>query len=399
MKISVRLVALLLTVIPLSLSAQTYNQIDEFGNVTTNDESNPNFNPHNNDSSKSSKVIPKGLKVWTIDRKFGDIIKAEPDTLPHLYPNTTLSMGKYGQYNTIGSNYLARQNRIFIDRPASSQFYFTEVYDQAIRQPDQLHFTNTLSPITNLSYDNCGDKTDGEDHLEAKFAVNAGKRVGLGFDLNYAYARGYFSNQAASHFGATIYGSYIGDQYNLHAMFSTYHQKATENGGITDDKYIVHPEAIDQSFSDNEIPTVLSSNWNRNDNLHLFLSHRYNIGFYRKVPMTEEEIKARKFAMESEKEKEQAKQKDKKEPTFAGRPKDAAIVGAEPPRDSTAIDTTRIKVDSQEMLDSLLLAEKRKQAEEDSTMKQVFVPVTSIIHTLEMNKYDRIYQAYGSPND
>ena len=128
-------------------------------------------------------------------------------------------------------------------------------------------------------------------------------------------------------------------------MFSTYHQKATENGGITDDKYIVHPEAIDQSFSDNEIPTVLSSNWNRNDNLHLFLSHRYNIGFYRKVPMTEEEIKARKFAMESEKEKEQAKQKDKKEPTFAGRPKDAAIVGAEPPRASTAIDTTRIKVD------------------------------------------------------
>ena len=151
MKISVRLVALLLTVIPLSLSAQTYNQIDEFGNVTTNDESNPNFNPHNNDSSKQSKIIPKGLKVWTIDRKFGDITKAEPDTLPHLYPNTTLSMGKYGQYNTIGSNYLARQNRIFIDRPASSQFYFTEVYDQAIRQPDQLHFTNTLAPITNLS--------------------------------------------------------------------------------------------------------------------------------------------------------------------------------------------------------------------------------------------------------
>ena len=100
---------------------------------------------------------------------------------------------------------------------------FTEPYSFVYKAPDQLHYTNTLSPITNLSYDNCGDKTDGEDHLEAKFAVNAGKRVGLGFDLNYAYARGYFSNQAASHFGATIYGSYIGDQYNLHAMFSTYH--------------------------------------------------------------------------------------------------------------------------------------------------------------------------------
>ena len=398
---TVRIIALLFTIhYSLFISeAQTFNQIDESGNVTQRDERSRNFNPHNNDTTNAGKEIPRGIYVWTIDRKFGDIRPATVDTIPHLYPTSTLNTGMYGEYNTLGNNYTARQNRIYIDRQEPQQFMFTEPYSFVYKAPDQLHYTNTLSPITNLSYDNCGDKTDGEDHLQAKFAVNAGKRVGLGFDMNYAYARGYFSNQAASHFGATIYGSYIGDQYNLHAMFSTYHQKATENGGITDDKYIVHPEAIDQSFSDNEIPTVLSSNWNRNDNLHLFLSHRYNIGFYRKVPMTEEEIKARKFAMESEKEKEQAKQKDKKEPTFAGRPKDAAIVGAEPPRDSTAIDTTRIKVDSQEMLDSLLLAEKRRQAEEDSTMKQVFVPVTSIIHTLEMNKYDRIYQAYGSPND
>ena len=397
---TVRVCTILLTsfLLPLTSHSQTFNQIDESGNITQRDEnSNRNFNPHNNDTTKAGKEIPRGIYVWTIDRKFGDIRPAAVDTIPHLYPTSTLNTGMYGEYNTTGSNYTARQNRIYIDRPEPQQFMFTEPYSFVYKAPDQLHYTNTLSPITNLSYDNCGDKTDGEDHLEAKFAVNAGKRIGLGFDLNYAYARGYFSNQPVSHFGATIYGSYIGDQYNLHAMFSAYHQKATENGGITDDEYIVHPEAIDQSFNDNEIPTVLSNNWNRNDNLHFFLSHRYNIGFYRKVPMTEAEIKARKFAYESEKEKEQAKQKGKKEPTFAGRPKDAAVVGAEPPRDSTAIDTTRIKVDSQEKLDSLLLAEKQKQAEEDSTMKKEFVPVTSIIHTLEMNKYDRIYQSYGSP--
>lgn len=410
MKISVRLVALLLTVIPLSLSAQTYNQIDEFGNVTTNDESNPNFNPHNNDSSKQSKIIPKGLKVWTIDRKFGDIIKAEPDTLPHLYPNTTLSMGKYGQYNTIGSNYLARQNRIFIDRPASSQFYFTEVYDQAIRQPDQLHFTNTLSPITNLSYDNCGDKTDGEDHLRALFAANFGKRLGMGFDIDYLYARGYFQNQSASHFDATLFSSYIGDQYQLHALFSTYHEKATENGGITDDNYITHPEVATQtagqSYSDNEIPTILNNNWNRNDHLHFFLTHRYSLGFYRKVKMTDEEIKAREFAKAAKKESKEKVAKGEKsivkeEPALKGRPDDAVIAGdlpTSPKKDTPAADTTRISVESKAAADSLL-AQQAMADSLEALMKKEYVPVTSFIHTFDLSTYNRKYQAYTTPKE
>ena len=50
------------------------------------------------------------------------------------------------------------------------------------------------------------------------------------------------------------------------------------------------------------------------------------------------------------------------------------------------------------MMDSLLAAEK-KQAEIDSTMKRVFVPVTSFIHTAEWNNYTRIYQAYETPTD
>ena len=393
---------LFLAVLP--AHSQVLNQIDEMGNVNQYDQNNQNFNPHNNDTTKKNKEIPRGIHVWTVDRKFGDIRPVEVDTMPHLYMNTTLNTGVYGEYNTTGNNYTARLNRIYIDRPEPQQFMFTETYSYINKTPDQLHFTNTLSPLTNLSYDNCGSKTDGEDHLQAKFAVNAGKRIGLGFNLNYAYARGYFSNQATSHFGGTFYGSYLGDQYNLHLIFSTYHQKVSENGGITNDEYIVHPESIEQTFSENEIPTVLSSTWNRNDNLHLFLTHRYNIGFYRKVKMTEEEIKARQFAQASK--KAQQKEKDKKEgrepePTFSGRPKDAAIAGKEPAREKPTLpDTTRITVDSQEVMDSLLMVEKQKEEEEmDSTMKKEFVPVTSIIHTAELNKYERIFMTYGSPTD
>lgn len=128
----------------------------------------------------------------------------------------------------------------------------------------------------------------------------------MGFRFDYKYGRGYYTNQATSHFGYTMWGSYLGDRYQAHLLLSTNHQKVTENGGITNDYYITHPESFNESFSTDEIPTVLSQNWNRNDNQHVFLSHRYSVGFNRKVPMTQEEIKAKKFAMEAKKKRRNA---------------------------------------------------------------------------------------------
>ncbi len=386
----------------------TFNQIDEMGNITQRNE---NFNKHNNDTTRN-KEIPKGIYTWNIDRKFGNIIPAEPDTLSHLFMNTTFNSGVYGEFNHTGSNYTARMSRIFINRPESDPFIFTQPYSFVEKRPEKFLFMNTLSPYTRVLYDNCGDKTDGEDHIDAIFSVNAGKRINVGFDLDYAYARGYFSNQGVSHFNGTVFASYIGDKYNLHLFFNASHQKASENGGVTDDNYITHPESFQQSYGENEIPTVLSQNWNRNDHQHLFLSHRYNIGFYRKVKMTEAEIKARQFAMESKKQKERLEQKKtdleqgkhessrKEEPKPTGRPEGAKIMGAEPKRDSLAIaaDTTRIQVEGQAAIDSL----NRQQAIQDSidaTMKSEYVPVTSFIHTLEWNNYRHIYQAYQVPTD
>lgn len=398
----------------LTTQAQTYDQMNELDGTTLQDDNgNINFNKHNTDTASTDKEIPKGLKVWRIDRRFGDRTAAVPDTLPHLFPNTLLNTGMYGQYNTTGNNYTARESRIVIDRPLTEQFIFTQPYSFVMKQPEQLLFTNTLSPITNITYDNCGNKTNGEDHINAMFAVNAGKKIGFGFDINYAYARGYYSDQSTSHFGATLFASYLGDRYNMHAMLSTYHQKASENGGITDDNYITHPESFDDSYSESEIPTVLTQNWNRNDNIHMFLNHKYSLGFYRKVKMTEEEIKARQFAAASKKEnagKEGGKEKKERtearrkaaddnseEPQPAGRPEGATIAGDEPADGKQAQpDTTRIKVSSDAMSDSLMAA-KALQDSIDATMKDEFVPVTSFIHTLDVNRYNRIYQAYDSP--
>lgn len=377
----------------------------------------------NTDSLGSDKEIPKGIRVWTVDERFGDTKAAVVDTLQHMYMNSTFTEGLRGEYNTLGNMGTARLNRIFIDRRnTQGNFIFTEPYDYIVNPVSDFHFTNTYSPITNITLNSCGDKVTGEDDFKAMFAVNANKRLGAGFRFDYKYGRGYYNAQSTSHFKYTMWASYLGDRYQAHFLFSTNHEKMTENGGITNDDYIKHPEIYTESFATNEIPTVLEQNWNRLDNQHIFFTHRYNVGFSRKVKMTEEEIKAKKFAMASKKEnaeenaKEEARKKAKEQgkkfdekaydkqqgAKFTGRPDGAKIAGDEPAKGSAAkdikTDSTRIAVNGKAAADSLLAIQK-KNAEDSLFYKSEYVPVTSFIHTIKFDNYRRIYEAYQTPAD
>lgn len=377
----------------------------------------------NTDSLGSDKEIPKGIRVWTVDERFGDTKAAVVDTLQHMYMNSTFTEGLRGEYNTLGNMGTARLNRIFIDRRnTQGNFIFTEPYDYIVNPVSDFHFTNTYSPITNITLNSCGDKVTGEDDFKAMFAVNANKRLVAGFRFDYKYGRGYYNAQSTSHFKYTMWASYLGDRYQAHFLFSTNHEKMTENGGITNDDYIKHPEIYTESFATNEIPTVLEQNWNRLDNQHIFFTHRYNVGFSRKVKMTEEEIKAKKFAMASKKEnaeenaKEEARKKAKEQgkkfdekaydkqqgAKFSGRPDGAKIAGDEPAKDSAAKDirndSTRIAVNGKAAADSLLAVQK-KNAEDSLFYKSEYVPVTSFIHTVKFDNYRRIYEAYQTPAD
>ena len=229
------------------------------------------------DSLGTDKEIPEGIHVWTIDSRFGDRIPAKPDTLSHMFMNSIFTTGMRSEYNTTGNLGAPRQARIFIDRKETNNFLFVNPYDYVVTPVDQFLFTNTLSPLTNISYNTCGDRTNGEDHFKTKFAVNAGKRLGVGFLLDYLYGRGYYNAQSTSHLKFALYGSYLGERYQAHFLFNTLHEKVTENGGITSDLYITSPESFNENFAKSEIPTMLEQNWNRNDNQHVFFTQRYSI--------------------------------------------------------------------------------------------------------------------------
>lgn len=368
------------------------------------------------DSLGTDKEIPEGIHVWTVDPRFGDRVEAKPDTTSHMFMNSIFTTGMRSEYNSTGNLGAPRQARLFIDRMENNNFIFVNPYDYVVTPVEKFQFTNTLSPLTNISYNNCGNRTNGEDHFKTKFAVNAGKRLGIGFLIDYIYGRGYYNAQSTSHFKAALYGSYMGERYQAHLLFNTLHEKVTENGGITSELYITHPESFNENFATSEIPTMLEQNWNRNDNQHIFFTQRYSVGFNRKVPMTPEEIKARKFAIESQKEQDEKKARAKAEKeamdagvefdkknaklpkSYSGRPDNAKVATKTAPADSAAIASGRVKVNGKNMADSLLAAT-NKAKEDTSWLKDEYVPVTSFIHTADFTTYRRIYEAYATPEN
>ena len=244
---------------------------------------NNRWNELGNDSVgvSSNTDVPQGIYAWRVDPIFGDIIPVEIDTISHGFQNEGNTKGKFGGYLSTGNLGAPRKSlKLSHDNLAlwQEQFVFMDPYDFFVKRANNQLFTNTKSPFTNITYHECGDKEHGEDRISTLFAVNAGKKIGLGFNLDYLYGRGYFQSQNTAHFRADIYGSYIGERYKAHMSYRLQYLKTTENGGLEDDRYITEPEAFANNYDTWEMPTNLSKTWNKINVNSLFFTQRFNIG-------------------------------------------------------------------------------------------------------------------------
>lgn len=228
----------------------------------------------------TDRFVPISVKAWTVDR-FGNMRPTDVDTLRHQFMNKHFTEGVNGDYNILGNTGTPRYSRIFMDRTTYTQNVFADPYDFYLKKPDEFLFYNTKSPYTNITYDWCGDKRIGDDRIRFLLAVNPNKKLNVGFRFDYLYGRGYYNNQATAFFNGTFFTSYTGDKYQLNFFYGIDHMKMQENGGISDDNYITHPEQMTQSVQSQDIPTVFERTWNRNHLNNLFLTHRYNLGFYK----------------------------------------------------------------------------------------------------------------------
>ncbi|MGN1216608.1 MAG: putative porin [Phocaeicola sp.] len=243
-----------------------------------------NGNPIDTTAVVDASTVPVGLSSWTIDERSGNRIQVPVDTLQFGFQNSNDNGGPTGHFTHLGNLGSPRISHVFFERKETTQEFFTDPYSFSYDTPGTVTYTNTKSPFTNLTYYKLGSGRRAEEQFKAYFAVNVNKRLGFGFDIDYIYGRGQYLNQSTAQFNGNLFTYYHGDKYEMHFNFINNNYKVTENGGIADDRYITHPlEMADgkRVYKSYEIQTNLQDIWNKNTGYHAFLSHRYNLGFYK----------------------------------------------------------------------------------------------------------------------
>lgn len=357
---SVRMKKRLLTYLWLCLACCLYTQAQNTigtnrnafnnGRDANGNQIDPNMQPKSfkNDSTEIETAAPK-LFQWRISESLGNQIMTEVDTVALNFQNMNMEEGMTGHYSILGNMGSPRLSHVFADRQFdTAPTIFLQPLTGFYKRSDQMIFTNSNIPYTNLSYWPNGNKITGEDRFKAYFSMNMNKRMAFGFNFDYQYGRGYYANQATSNFNAAVFASYMGKHYQLHAMYNNYYFKQNENGGITDDGYITDPEGKaegSKTYESNNIPVRLESSSNRNHNMSVYLSHRYRIGFTRETIELVDKPK--------EEEKPQ-------------------------PRRRSLLTQQQ---EALEVNDSL-----QQETPKDTIIKEEFVPVTSFIHTFKIER-------------
>ena len=229
--------------------------------------------------------------MWKLSETLGNRTIIPADTASLNFQSTNLVEGMFGHYNYLGNLGSPRLSRLFFEREESEPTIFMAPFSSFFTRPDQVLFTNSNVPYTNLTYYKAGNKVNGEERFKSYFSVNVNKQLAFGFNIDYLYGRGYYQNQSTSHFNAGLFGSYIGEKYQVQAVYNNFFLKMNENGGIADDQYITRPENMSggkKEYESTTIPVKLEQSSNRNKDFYIYLTQRYRLGFTRRIRSTQE---------------------------------------------------------------------------------------------------------------
>ncbi|MDR0422524.1 MAG: putative porin [Proteiniphilum sp.] len=234
---------------------------------------------HDHGAEADSLQRQAQMTVWRIDARTGHRLPALPDTLLHNYQQTILPDGQSvatGFLATLGS---PAYSKIFADRPETEQFIFNNAYSFYLKNPEKVLFANTRVPYSRLSYNRSSPKQNREERFEARLTSNFGKKLNVGMDVDLINTRGYYNSQAVKHNNFSLFGSYLSERIEVHAFMNQGSLVNAENGGITDERFITHPDSIQENFTSNYIPVKFTRTWNSLSNNRFFLSGRYNLGY------------------------------------------------------------------------------------------------------------------------
>ena len=236
----------------------------------------------------------KQMYYWRITPITGEIVAGQPDTAVTNFFNRSVADGYSIAMGHLANLGLPVQSHIHFDRPDRSNFMFSDPYYIYTKAPDRFNFISTKIPFSNLTYQSAGSRVTKEERMLGALSLNVGKKLNVGLDLDYLYARGYYQSQSAKHLDWAVYSSYITDRSQLHVLINPFDYTNMENGGIINDYDIIDPESSkatspDRPLKSNEMPVKYINTWNRFKGTHYFLNYHYYLGFERDTGKKDEE--------------------------------------------------------------------------------------------------------------
>ncbi len=237
-----------------------------------------------NIQEKTEDTTPKPKPyAWRNELTLGERYIVPLDTLLYNFYETTVPIIYSPSFATTGNFGAPGFDNIYFNREEGDLFFFKEAFYHRMRRPSNFEWYNTRLPFTQVAYHSGGSSQTAQDELSATFSANVNKQIELGAGVDYITARGQYLNQADQEISFRIFGSYIGERYQAQIAFNRYNFVMQENGGITDDNYILDPASLQggqKDVDERSIPVKLSSTYNRLIGNDLYLTHRYNLGFY-----------------------------------------------------------------------------------------------------------------------
>lgn len=232
-------------------------------------------------AQKKQQLAPS--YAWVATQPLGLHEPSTIDTLLYNYCQQSIPALTSDAYATTGNLGASGINNIYFQRPERTEFMFTDVLEPWLYTPEKQVYYNTRIPMTLLSYNFGGGNDSNQDRLKGVFSGNAGKKLQFGALLDYLYSKGGYDRQALKNFTWGASASYISDRYELQTMFNSFNSVNMENGGITDDLYILDPAEVQGGVSEidaKSIPVNLNSAFSRVRGTEFYMNHRYKVGFY-----------------------------------------------------------------------------------------------------------------------
>ena len=176
------------------------------------------------------------------------------DTLMLNYQDVDVQ-NNYSISSAMNGNILVSpiESRVINDRVRTIEDPFAWSLTPYVVTPQEQRYFNTTTPYSTVAYKKGFTSGHEENDIDFLFTGNLGRRLNLGLEMDYLNSIGHYANTSGKLYRGSVWGSYTGAHYSMHAAFGWSQLSSFNNGGLRDVSQLSGP------LSAEDLPVRLNS--------------------------------------------------------------------------------------------------------------------------------------------